>query len=100
MSGHVLFGFDLGKVEEDKYYDLKKHLSDHPILELLPYFVGDECLVFLKGTKVDADYGSLVTELPKLDVSDEQEAAFKAACSEVGFENEEPKWLVTFVGNE
>lgn len=100
MSGHVLFGFDLREMDEDRYYDLQEQLSDHPLLEILPYFVGDECLVFLKGTKVDADYGSLVTELPKLEVSQERVAAFKAACAEFDLKGEEPKWLVTFVGNE
>jgi hypothetical protein len=100
MSGHVLFGVDLGEVDEERYYELEEQLAKHPLLELLPYFVGDECLVFLKGTKVDADYGSLVTELPKLEVSEDRIAAFKAACEEFELKGTEPAWVVTFVGNE
>lgn len=100
MSGHVLFGVDLGEVDEDRFYELEEQLENHPLLELLPYFVGNECLVFLRGTKVDADYSSLVTELPKLEVSDDRIAAFKAACVEFDLKATEPAWVVTFVGNE
>lgn len=100
MSGHVLFGVDLGEVDEERFFELEEQLAKHPLLELLPYFVGGECLVFLKGTKVDADYGSLVTELPKLEVSEDRIAAFKAACEEFELKGTEPAWVVTFVGNE
>jgi hypothetical protein len=99
MSGHVLFGVDLGELEDGKFYELEDEL-DSTAVELLPYFIGTEIIAFIPGTKVDADYGSLVTELPKLEVSDEKIKAFKDECAKLGFENVEPKWVVTFVGNE
>lgn len=102
MSGHVLFGVDLGEIEESTFYELESKLHRHKVLELLPYFVGDECIVLLKGTQIDADYGSLVTEIPKLEVAAEKIEAFKSACAEleIDLDGEEPKWLLTFVGNE
>lgn len=36
MSGHVLYGVDLGKLAEDRYYELEEQLSEHPLLELFP----------------------------------------------------------------
>lgn len=49
---------------------------------------------------VDANYGSLVTKLPKLEVSNDKAAAFKAACAEFDLNGTEPAWVLTFVGNE
>lgn len=99
-SAHIIYGVDLGEEGFD-YYEFEERLGDvggDGVAELMSYFIGEAGILFLKGTEITADYGSLVTDLPGAFKLDQAKAdAFKALCVKLEIE-EEPRWLLTFKG--
>jgi hypothetical protein len=101
MSAHIVFGVDIGEVKGEAFYDLDDKVEDTEGVARRGYFIGTEHILYVPGTEIDADYGSLVTKIPTLTPpSDEKIAVFQAACADLGYPNLEPKWLLTFRGNE
>lgn len=100
-SAHLVFGIDFDEDEfdfledDEEFWEYEQRVDDLPVEEL-QYFTGEHRILALKGYTYNADYGSLTTEIESLEVDPEDLKKFMDWCDEVGIEDPQPKWYLTF----